>query len=88
MLGFHRVRQPCRASDGTDVTFLLKDDRKFIPNGHEFEQTLGDSEEQGSLEYCSPWGYQESDTTERPNNKGKKDNFLKAHTRLTDLTDT
>ena len=25
-------------------------------NGHESEQTLGDSEGQGSLECCSPWG--------------------------------
>ena len=25
-------------------------------NGHEFELTLGDSEGQGSLECCSPWG--------------------------------
>ena len=25
-------------------------------DGHEFEQTRGDSEGQGSLEYCSPWG--------------------------------
>ena len=25
-------------------------------NGHEFEQTLGDSEGQGSLAWCSPWG--------------------------------
>ena len=33
-------------------------------NGHEFEQTLGDSEGQGSLEPCDPWGYKESDTTE------------------------
>ena len=32
-------------------------------NGHEFEQTLGDSEEQGSLVCCSPWGCRESDTT-------------------------
>ena len=32
-------------------------------NGHEFEQTLGDSEGQGSLVYCSPWGRKESDTT-------------------------
>ena len=30
-------------------------------NGHEFEQTPGDSEEQGSLECCSPWGLKESD---------------------------
>ena len=32
-------------------------------NGHESEQTLGDSEEQGSLEDCNPWGYEELDTT-------------------------
>ena len=29
-------------------------------NGHEFEQTLGDSEEQGSLACCSSWGRKES----------------------------
>ena len=33
------------------------------PNGHEFEQTLGDSERQESLVCCSPWGHKESDTT-------------------------
>ena len=33
-------------------------------NGHEFEQTPGDSEGQGSLVCCSPWGYRESDKTE------------------------
>ena len=38
-------------------------------NGHEFEQNLGDSEEQGSLACCSPWGYKESDTTQQLNNK-------------------
>ena len=27
-------------------------------NGHEFEQTPGDSEGQGSLVCCSPWGSQ------------------------------
>ena len=26
-------------------------------NGHESEETLGDSEEQGSLECYSPWGH-------------------------------
>ena len=31
---------------------------------HEFEQASGVGEEQGSLVYCSPWGYNESDTTE------------------------
>ena len=33
-------------------------------NGHEFEQAPGDSEGQGSLACCSPWGLQESDMTE------------------------
>jgi len=28
-------------------------------NGHEFEQTLGDGEGQGSLACCSPWGLKE-----------------------------
>ena len=28
-------------------------------NEHEFEQTLGDGEGQGSLAYCSPWGHKE-----------------------------
>ena len=32
-------------------------------NGHEFAQTLGDSEGQGSLVSCSPWGCKELDTT-------------------------
>ena len=32
-------------------------------NGHEFEQTLGDSEGQGSLVGCSPWGHEETDRT-------------------------
>ena len=34
-------------------------------NGHEFEQTPGDGERQGSLACCSPWGRKELDTTER-----------------------
>ena len=32
-------------------------------NGHEFEQTPGDSEGQESLACCSSWGCKESDTT-------------------------
>ena len=28
-------------------------------NGHKFKQTLGDSEEQGSLAGSSPWGHKE-----------------------------
>ena len=33
-------------------------------NRHEFEQTLGDGEGQGSLECCTPWGHKDSDMTE------------------------
>ena len=34
-------------------------------NGHEFEQTPGDSDGQGSLVCCSPWGHKELDMAER-----------------------
>ena len=37
-------------------------------NGHEFEQTPRDSEGQGSLACCSPWGRKKSDTAEQLNN--------------------
>ena len=37
-------------------------------NGHEFGQTLGDGEGQGSLACCSPWGRKGSDMTWRLNN--------------------
>ena len=33
-------------------------------NGHEFEQTLGVGDRQGSLVCCSPWGHKELDMTE------------------------
>ena len=32
-------------------------------DGREFEQTVRDSERQGSLACCSPWGHKESDMT-------------------------
>ena len=41
-------------------------------NGYEFEQTLGDSEGQGSLECCSPWGHKESYMIEQLNNRRVK----------------
>ena len=37
-------------------------------NGHEFEQTWGDSEGQGSLAFCSPWCLKALDTTDWLNN--------------------
>ena len=38
-------------------------------HGHEFEQTLGDSEGQGSLACCSSWGHKKSNTTWWVNNE-------------------
>ena len=38
-------------------------------NGHEFEQTPGDSEGQGTLACCIPRGHKELDTTEQLNGK-------------------
>ena len=40
-------------------------------NGHEFEQTPGDSEGGGSLACCSPWGRKELDTNKQLNNHSK-----------------
>ena len=37
-------------------------------NGRESDQTPGDSEGQGTLVYCSPWGCKELDTTQQLNN--------------------
>ena len=34
-------------------------------SGYESEQTLGDSEGQGILACCSPWGFKELDKTEQ-----------------------
>ena len=45
-------------------------------NEHEFEQTLEDSEGQGSLACCSPWGRKKSDTTEELNNNSLVGDFF------------
>ena len=45
-------------------------------NGHEFEQILRDSEGQGSLACCSPWGHKESDMTVQLNNNSNKLSIL------------
>ena len=42
-------------------------------SGHEFEQTPGDSERQGSLACCSTWGRKKLDTTQQlKNNNNNK----------------
>ena len=43
----------------------------IIDSMDEFEQTVGDSEIQGSLVCCSPWGRKEWDMTEQLNNNKK-----------------
>ena len=40
-------------------------------NGHEFEQTPGDTEGQGRMAYCSPWVHKESDGTEQLKNNNR-----------------
>ena len=44
-------------------------------DGHEFEQTPGDSEGQRSLVCCSSWGHKELDMTERQNNNEQSQLF-------------
>ena len=43
-------------------------------NWHDFEQTLGDSEEQGSLVCYSSWVSKESDMIEQLNNNNNNNN--------------
>ena len=45
-------------------------------DGHEFEQTLGDSEGQGRLACYSPRAHKELDTTKRPNNNVANEGFI------------
>ena len=48
-------------------------------DGHEFEQTLGDGEGQGSLACCSLWGRKGSDMTEQRNNNIADGRSCQAH---------
>ena len=48
-------------------------------NGHEFAQTLGDSEGQGSLACCSPQGHREQDMTELLSNNSEFTNLFKTY---------
>ena len=46
-------------------------------SGHECEQISGDSEEQGILVCCNPWGHRESDMIEQLNNNNKIYEYLR-----------
>ena len=64
-------KDPDAGKDGRQEKGLTEDEMvgwHHQLDGHEFEQTLGDSEGQGSLVCCSPLGCKESDMTEQLNN--------------------
>ena len=48
-------------------------------NGHESEQTPGDSEGRESLQCCGPWGHKESDPAERLNTRCSYSLIFKTH---------
>ena len=56
-------------------------------NGHEFEQTLGDSGGQRSLTGYRPWGHQESDTTLQLKSNSNMTMYIKVHWKFTDNID-
>ena len=51
-------------------------------NGHEFKQIPGESDGQGSLVCCSPWGHKELDTTEWLNNNKTPDYHIPLNTNV------
>ena len=60
---------------GQEETGMTEDEmvgRHHQLNGHEFGQTPGDGEGQGSLACSSPWGHKEVDTTEWTTVLGKE----------------
>ena len=68
-----RGNTECRRRWGTTEDEMVA--LHYRINVHEFEQTPGDGEGQGSLACCSPQGHKESDTTEwlkNSNNKGQR----------------
>ena len=62
MLGGIEGRRRGQAEEGTMEDVMAGWHHRL--NGHEFEQAIGVSDEQGSLACCSPWGHKELDTTE------------------------
>ena len=70
----------CRRIGGTTEDEMVEWHHRLY--GHDFEQTLGDSEGQGSLACCSPWARKESDITELLNNNTGCRTFLFCRTVL------
>ena len=65
---WERLKRPEKGTTEDEIRWHLTEIVRWHHwlNGHEFEQTMWDSEGQGSLARCSPWGH-ESDMTERLN---------------------
>ena len=65
-------KDPTGGKDGVQEEKGMTEDEMVVWdhqfNEHEFEQTMGDSEGQGSLLCCSLLGLKELDMTERLNN--------------------
>ena len=70
-------KDPDAGKDGRQKEKRVAEDEMFgwhhRHNGRKLGQTLGDSEGQGSLMCCSPWGCKESNTTWRLNNSNDRD---------------
>ena len=69
ILNYRHIRKdPDAGKDGGQEENVVTEDemvgRHHQLNGYEFEPTPGDSEGQGSLTWCSPWGHKELDMTE------------------------
>ena len=73
VLSYNTEQEEKRVTDDEMVGWLHR------VNGHEFEQTLGDSEGQGSLVCCGPWGHKKSDTTERLNNNNNSEHKTQSY---------
>ena len=55
-------------------------------DGHECEQAPGDTEGQGGLACCSPWGCKESNTSQRLNSRQQKIEALGVNARKSATT--
>ena len=66
------ANDPDSGKDGRQEEKRITEDKMFVwhhwLNGHESEQTPGDSERQGSLACCNSWGHKELDLTGLLNN--------------------
>ena len=78
LLHLFNLFQPNFLPSSTSVSPSIIGDGDYRAfNRHEFEKTLGDSEGQGSLMCCSPWGHKELDITQQLNSKQQNELLIK-----------